>query len=188
MAGRGPTPKDRKRRQGHRDKEPTKLTVVPDAGAGIPRSRVPAAPRTWRPEIRRAWKVFWTSPLAQLVAETDHDTVRRLFGLKNDRALCQDVVAHAGHITKGSQGQPVLNPVLRQIQAYDQAIRDLEDRFGLSPRARLTLGISLQEDSNPLDQLTNAFKEAMASSGDDDGPTAEEDPRLTALLEPDQNS
>ncbi len=41
----------------------------------------------------------------------------------------------------GSQGQPVANPAWRILAGLRKELRLLEDRFGLSPRSRLGLGI-----------------------------------------------
>ncbi len=53
------------------------------------------------------------------------------------------------------------------MRAYDAEIRQLEDRFGMTPRARLQLGITFSESVRSLEALNQSF------IADDD----EEDPR-----------
>jgi hypothetical protein len=75
-------------------------------------------------------------------------------------------------ILAGSMGQPTLNPLTKQLGAVDAEIRQLEDRFGLSPRAAMALGIIFTDLHKNLDELN---REANA---DDDDQDEEEDPRL----------
>lgn len=42
-------------------------------------------------------------------------------------------------------GQPVLSPWAAEIHRLESVISKLEDRFGLTPLARLRLGVSFEE-------------------------------------------
>ena len=72
---------------------------------------------------------------------------------------------------KGSQGQPVLNPALRAVTAFDTSILALEDRLGLTPRARLQLGIQLNEAVRSLAELNRTLQEE--EDGTDADPRAD---------------
>jgi len=57
----------------------------------------------------------------------------------------------------GSQGQPRLNPALDGIMKLEGAILRLENELGLTPSARLRLGITFADASNSLDALAQKF-------------------------------
>ena len=69
--------------------------------------------------------------------------------------------ARKARLVEGSQGQPRINPLFTTIATMDAEIRQLEDRFGLSPRARLALGIQLGEAHRSLADLNAAFLEEV---------------------------
>ena len=72
----------------------------------------------------------------------------------------------------GSQGQKILNPMYRQRSAVDAEIRQLEDRFGLHPKAGLQLGIVYGEAARSLEELNARIANAAIAESH-----AEEDPR-----------
>ena len=78
--------------------------------------------------------------------------MRRLAGLKQLR-LEAEAGLHGNPLVLGSQGQPVANPLARVVLGYDAEIRQLEDRLGLSPRARANLGISVGEAVKKLEDM-----------------------------------
>lgn len=103
------------------------------------------------------------SPLAALVSDADLPALRRLFGLydEHDRVWR---VAREHRLLQGSQNQLVLNPLYRQASGLRADILALEDRFGLTPMARLKLGATFGDARRSLaDEL-----QAEASASDDD--------------------
>jgi P27 family predicted phage terminase small subunit len=163
MAGRGPAPKDPERRQ--RRNTAKDLAVV---GPGA-ESDVPAAPAGLLKRTRDRWAAYWAAPVANLVDPvSDLPALERLFILYDDLDRSQASVRKQGHMVTGSQGQAVLNPLLRHIQATQAEVRQLEDRFGLSPRARLSLGVTLGEAAKSLADLNAEF--TAGGDGDDDDP------------------
>ena len=72
----------------------------------------------------------------------------------------------------GSQGQAIVNPMYRQRTAVDAEIRQLEDRFGLHPKAGLTLGIVYGEAARSLEELNARIANAASAET-----VAEDDPR-----------
>lgn len=105
---------------------------------------------------RDEWDRLWSSPLASSFAESDVPALERLFQLR-DEALRHQRAGRKRPTVFGSQGQEVLNPVLRQRDALLGEIRQLEDRFGLSPRSRLQLGITLLESHRSLAELNQRY-------------------------------
>jgi hypothetical protein len=74
----------------------------------------------------------------------------------------------------GSKGQPVLNLLGGLITRLDAEIWALEDRFGLTPRARPRLGVVFGEAHRSLEQINKDLDAELEAE------TEEADPRLSA--------
>lgn len=120
-----------------------------------------------------AWSTFWQSDLAALVNDADRPALDRLFRMYDQRERF-DRLLLAEPFTTGSTGQLVTNPAAKEVASLDGRIRDLEDRFGLTPKARLQLGITLGAAAKSLDDLNRGFAHDL-----DDDP--ETDPRLAVI-------
>lgn len=147
------------------------------AGRGKPASRDairPAAGRTRKPELALAgklempdppaglleeteewWRAYWSSDLARAVQnDTDLPSLSRLAWLMDERLRSARALRTLSTpVSMGSQGQAVLHPLTKYIGQLDAEIRQLEDRFGLNPRARIALGIELTKARRSLDDL-----------------------------------
>lgn len=135
----------------------------------------PSAPKGLLKSTTDAWTVFWRSQMAQLVqVDTDLPALTRLFALYDEHERCYRA-SREDRLVIGSQGQYVLNPLYRQMVTLETEIRNLEDRFGLSPMARLKLGITFGEAHRSLDSLNRA---ALEDIDDDHEPQADDDPRI----------
>ncbi len=130
----------------------------------------PGSDRAWLKITRTRWDAFWGSELSS-VAEPDTDTpaLRRLFSYYDEIERATRAVGRERFVA-GSQGQARLNPAARYITDLEGAVRALEDRFGLTPKARLQLGVEFATARRSLQKM-NAEMEV------DDGP----DPRLEAV-------
>lgn len=160
----GPAPKPADRRQ--RRNKPTELRAVP------PRAivEVPKAPPGLLKATRDWWSEFWNSDLAAATgAETDLPALRRLASLYDERERAYRAIQRGDRLVTGSKGQEVLNPLYRVIASLDAEIRNLEDRFGLTPLARLRLGITLTDAQKGLEDL-NARLAADAAPEDFEDP------------------
>jgi P27 family predicted phage terminase small subunit len=160
----GPPPKPAQRRQGtaRRDLGLVEAPAVPD---------IPAPPRGLLKTTREAWAAFWSSPVAAAVDRvSDLATLVRLFELRDERERCWRAV-RSERLVLGSKGQPALNPLCRRVSTLDREITALEDRFGLSPLARLKLGVQFHEAARSLEELNRLLARA-----DDDEP----DPRISS--------
>lgn len=100
------------------------------------------------------------------VEASDHGALRRLFWLYDEVERLIEAIGLTGRVVEGSQGQPRANPLYKQVQEFQAEARQLEDRFGLSPKARLALGISMVEAAMSMDALNQRLAERM--SADDD--------------------
>lgn len=156
-------PADRRQRRG-----------TPDIGLVALPARpieVPEPPDGLLAKTRRRWHEFWNSDLANAVdAVADIQALERLFELYDERERMSRAFRKQRFVD-GSMGQPVLNPASRLVGQLDVEIRQLEDRFGKSPKSRLALGVSAAGLQRNLDALN-----ASLLAGDD-----EDDPRLTVI-------
>ncbi len=146
----GPSPKPVERRQ-HRARGDLGLVAL-DGGE----VEVPAPPKGVLKATRDWWTELWTSPLAQAYETTDVPSLRRLAELYDERKRAYDAFKRQ-RLTAGSSGQPRLNPLGKFIHELDVEIRNLEDRFGLSPMSRLKLGVQFGEAHKSLEALNEAM-------------------------------
>ncbi len=150
-----PIPKAPERRQ--RRNERAVLSAVP---IDLRPVNAPEPPAGLSVASRAAWGRLWASPLARAFAESDLPALERLFLLRNERDRSFRAAGRS-RLVAGSQGQPVLSPLLGYVASLDAEIRQLEDRFGLSPRARLQLGVTLGEATRSLAELNRSFLEEV---------------------------
>ena len=154
MSSRGPTPKLPERRQ-RANRRGLGLVVAP-----LPAPQpLPEPPRGLLKPVRDQWAAFWRSPVAAAIdRDSDLAAIRRLWTLYDERER-----AYRGYrkcrIVAGSTGQPVANPLARVMATLDGEIRNLEDRFGLTPMSRLRLGLTLGEARRSLDELNRSLDE-----------------------------
>jgi P27 family predicted phage terminase small subunit len=150
MAGIGPTPKPPNRRQR------TNTAIVPFRGVQI---SAPPMPAGLLSSTQSLWANFWNSPLARAVEpSSDLACITRYFELTDERQRLFTAFKRKRFV-KGSYGQVVLNPAGRALHAFDAELRQLEDRLGLTPRARLQLGIQLTEAARSLAELNEALED-----------------------------
>jgi P27 family predicted phage terminase small subunit len=123
------------------------------------------------------WDTFWASDLAKAVRADLHiRALNRLATLYDERERSQFALREEGSpIATGSQGQPIQHPLTKYIAQLDNEIRQLEDRFGLTPRAMLALGLDMTKARRGLNDLyeqtdKKAKPTVVTVSGDDVGP------------------
>jgi P27 family predicted phage terminase small subunit len=135
-----------------------------------PRS-IPTPPAHLTERWIKSWEVFWASPFAQVVQPAQYPALERLFSMYEERER-MDTYLREEPMTVGSQGQKILNPMYRQRTAVDAEIRQLEDRFGLHPKAGLQLGIVYGEAARSLEELNARITNATIAEAN-----SEADPR-----------
>lgn len=151
---RPPKPPERRQRRNRRD-----LELVHDDQPAVP--DLPRPAKELLKVTRDWWEELWTSPLAGAMTPTDADAVGRLALLKDERERVYREIRKKGgkRLVMGSQGQPVLNPLLKYMKDLDAEIRQLEDRVGLTPMARLKLGITFGQAQRSLADLNDGLEE-----------------------------
>ena len=145
--------------------------LLPRSGAGT--AVVPNPDASWTAGTLERWGEFWSSPLSAQVEQSDHGALRRLFWLYDEVERLIAAIDQTGRVVAGSQGQPRANPLYKQVQEFQAEARQLEDRFGLSPKARLALGISFAEAAMSLDALNERLAQRMSADEDLWGDDAE---------------
>jgi len=116
------------------------------------RRAVPKPPKGLSKPLAHAWEVFWASPLAAHTTEADLMALLRLFRLYQQRDN-YDRIGSEEPLVPGSTKQMTLNPLLRELDSLDTKILALEDRFGLSPRARLQLQVTVGDAADAQHKL-----------------------------------
>ena len=159
MGSRGPLPKEEGKRQNRRARSNLRLIEQHDPASVV----VPDPPDGLSASNLESWDEFWHSELSQLVKRTDLASVRRLWDYYQQHEDLTGIFAK-GRMVAGSQGQPRLNPALDGIMKLEGAILRLENELGLTPSARLRLGITFADATNSLDALAQKFD----SVADDD--------------------
>lgn len=140
----------------------------------MPPEATPSAKREWLVATRKRWTAYWGSQLSRLLDPvSDLPALERLFDLYDERERAMREFRRK-RLVQGSKGQLVLNPLGRLMKEYDQEIRQLEDRFGMSPAARQRMHADLgDEGDGGLDELNRRLMR-------DDDPSTE-DPRLRVI-------
>ena len=172
-------PADRRQRTNTPDAGELPAAVDPDLVEVPPPPRPHGGGRLLK-ATEEWWREFWRSPIAKLVdPRSDLRALSRLALLydERDRALA---AYKRKRSSTGSTGQLVVNPFAREIASLDGRIAQLEDRFGLTPKARLDLGVVYSEAHDALSELEQRIEAAFA---DDQEP---EDPRLRAVVDVDE--
>jgi P27 family predicted phage terminase small subunit len=163
----GPPPKQSERRQRRNERTSTEragVGLVALEGGKV--EAPPPAPGLLKAS-RASWERFWSSPLAPLTIPADLPALERLWSLYDERARAYRGYRHE-RLVEGSQGQPVLNPLAAAMKAMDAEIRALEDRFGLTPMARLRLGVQLGEAARSLEDLNRSMDDDDPGDADED--------------------
>ena len=146
-----------RRQRGARTKDVGSVVVLaPKSG--------PPAPLEWRNEVQAEWVELWSSPMTQVFKPTDLPVLRRLFDYRSRLAEALERF-DAEPESVGSMGQPVVSPWAAEIHRLESTIEKLEDKCGLSPMARLRLGITFEEGVSLASrnaQLLEAFRQANA--------------------------
>ena len=137
---------------------------------------MPEPPPKMLAATKADWVEFWSSELSTLVKPADLPALRRLFSLQDERRRYMNAAEKDGRIQLGSTGQLVMHPLLKHMSTIDSQITALEDRFGLTPLARLKLGVNFGQAAKTLADL-NASVEVDTSEDHDD----DYDPRLEII-------
>ena len=159
MGARGPLPKEDGARQNRRSRSNLRLIETWDEQRPIPEPPAGMSERQLD-----TWRAYFESPLSALIKETDLPVVRRLWGYYQQHEELTNIFDR-GRLVPGSTGQPRINPAHGALMQLDSAIHRLENELGLTPSARLRLGITFADATTSLEKLT---ERAISDVADDD--------------------
>lgn len=131
----------------------------------LPALRVP--PKGLLPAQQAAWEAFWRSPMAKLVLDADLPALHRLFRLRDEWERCFEA-SKSERLVEGSNEQLVLHPLYKHMTTLEKAIEGLEVQFGLSPLARLKLGVTFGEAKRSIEDINRAAAAEEGSQSDED--------------------
>jgi P27 family predicted phage terminase small subunit len=149
LGKRGPLPKEEGARQNRRARTNLRLIDKYEVEKPAP----PDPPDGLSPERIADWNRYFGSQLAGLVQETDMSAVRRLWNYYQQHDELTEIFAKS-RLVAGSTGQPRMNPAADALLKLETAILRLENELGLTPSARLRLGITFADATNSLEKLT----------------------------------
>lgn len=124
----------------------------------------PQAPSGLLRGTRRRWEAFWDSDVARAVDwRADGDRLERWIRYVDEwhRAMRE---YRRMRVATGSMGQPVLHPLAGYLAQLEQSIAKAEAEFGLTPMARMRLGIATGEaalTAQRLNELALAAGESV---------------------------
>lgn len=178
-----PTPMKPPEQRQRRNKPKNLAALVPQPRGEV--QEVPDPPTDLNEQQREEWHSLWATELAQRTYDlrSDRAALERLFRLRSEVAALENMVTKSNSwLVKSPTGQLTRNPLTRQIAELRGEILALEDRFGLSPQARLKLGIALGDAHRSLDDLNSRIAKEVAHNNDNsDDPGSEDDPRLNVV-------
>lgn len=148
MGSRGPLPKEEGKRQNRRSRSNLRLIEQHD-----PTRPTPTPPEKLSARQLASWQAYFDSQLSALIKETDLPVVERLWRYYQQHEELTDVFDKA-RLVPGSQGQPRINPAHDAIMKLEGAIHRLENELGLTPSARLRLGITFSDATMSLEKIT----------------------------------
>lgn len=124
-------------------------------------SLAPPPSESWSDGICVEWAEYWDSDLSKIAASTDVPAVRRCFQYRDlSNKLADAFIAEPS--VKGSTGQPKVNPAFDKMLKLAPLISVLEMQIGLTPKARLGLGLDVANVSTRLKSINEAFDKGAA--------------------------
>ncbi len=164
MAGR--PPKRAERRQGHYTRP--EMGLIPAAAPSRP---MPDPPAGLLKGSRQRWAAFWRSPVAPAMIEADLPALSRWIVNVDEWTRAMRTFKRE-RLVKGSTGQPALNPLAGYLAQREAAIREAEEKFGMTPMARVRLGIAFGQAKLTAQELVKSLH-AEETPPDDDALTAD---------------
>ena len=117
--------------------------IVLEGGNETP---VPKPPTGLLVSSERRWAAFWRSGVAEVIdPAADLPRLERWIKDSDEFTRVSRDVDRIGRMVLGSMGQPVLNPLYVLLRDLDERLRRAETEFGMTPKARLALGLALSE-------------------------------------------
>jgi hypothetical protein len=159
-------PAPRKATEIRQDNRPDRLPANFTGGL----ERIPEANAGWLNKTKAQWADFWQSELAGTVEITSVPVLERLFTLRDIQQRLYKEWEDEPYV-EGSTGQKKLNPAFTEANKLESAIVALEDRLGLSPKAKANLGVAVGTALLTADDLARRAKESAIEIASSDNTT-----------------
>jgi len=127
-------------------------------------------------EALGAWDAYWSDGVASVQTPVDRAVLSR-WVREMDRYLRLSAEADKQPSVRGSQGQPVENPLYGTAYKALAAVQACEKQMGMGALNRSALGIAVITERRSLADMNSKY----GGSGDDRGPikvVARQDPRV----------
>lgn len=139
------------------------LVAAPEPDAVI----VPDPPTGLLKKSKEIWRDYFTSPVSQAVElSSDRPRLERWILLVDEWHRTLRAMRKRGRWELGSQGQPVLSPLAGYLMQLEGQIKAAETELGMTPRARLSLGIAIGQVQKTIADL-NAELDANDETDDE---------------------
>lgn len=110
---------------------------------------------------REEWDIYWGSPAGAVARPEDKPAVVRLFKLRANFEASLAIASEEPQVN-GSTGQVRPNPFFDTALKLETAITRLENELGLTPKARITLGLSTAQTALTVAQINERLTPAPA--------------------------
>ena len=113
-----------------------------------PATSAPAPPEGVGEHAAAVWAAFWASRVSGAIdLLADGEALRHWIRCVDEREKLRAATVRAP-LVKGSHEQLMLNPLFRRLRDLNAEIARAEEHFGMTPLARLRLGVTyLQEQA-----------------------------------------
>jgi len=116
----------------------------------------------WLPGVKADWNDFWNSPIAAYMDPIHIPALKRLFYYRSSWLETKNEIQEANSsLIAGSNGNRVLNPLIRSLRDLETQIQTMETQYGLTLKSATQLGIELGTETLTWQQVANA---AIAAS------------------------
>lgn len=123
--------------------------LVPVAPAHV----APPSPEGLGEHAVAVWSAFWASRVSGAVdLMADGEALRHWILCVNEREKLRAATVRAP-LVKGSHEQLMLNPLFRHIRELNREIARVEEHFGMTPLARLRLGVTYLQEQAAMEEL-----------------------------------
>lgn len=128
------------------------------------------------PEANDAWAAYWDDRVAQVQTPVDRAVLLRWI-TEMDRYLRLMAAADREPVVRGSQGQPVENPMYGTAYKALGAIQACEKQMGMGALNRSALGIAVIAETKSLQDLNTTYG-GETNVGPRSVPSSDADPRV----------
>lgn len=171
----GPPPKAAGRQRRNPRSSSGTLAVLPSAG--LTPADIPKPPKRLSKPAAERWTAFWASPVSAAVdRDSDMGALHRWITDLDAYYKLKRVTDRYPLVEGSKAGLLRPNPLFARLAGLERNIQTAEAQFGMTPMARLRLGIALGGAKASLEGLMESLNADLDDDFDDD-----DDPRLEII-------